>query len=105
MNTPVLLDRTPAYVNSQSRESRSPFAKAAGPFITVSRESGSGGASLARILARQLNAQSHQEVHWNVFEGNLTTRMLRREHLPTHIARYLPEDKVSEIDASIGEIV
>ena len=106
MNTPVMLERTPAYFNSQWRESRSPFPnRATGPFVTISRESGSGGASLARILARRLNGESGDEVYWNVFEGNLTTRMLRSNELPTYFARFLPEDKISEINASIGEIV
>jgi cytidylate kinase len=106
MNTPVMLERTPAYFNSQWRESRGPFPdRAKGPFVTISRQSGSGGASLARILARRLNGQSGEEVSWNVFEGNLTTRMLRSHQLPAYFARFLPEDKVSEINASIGEIV
>lgn len=101
-----LLDRAPAYFDSQWRGSRSPWlAKTAGPFVTISRESGSGGSSLARILARLLNGEFPKDVFWNVFEGNLPARMLKEHHLPARIGRFLPEDHVSELNASVGELV
>jgi cytidylate kinase len=73
--------------------------------LAVSRQSGSGGTSFARALARLLNGEAPAGVLWTVFNGNLITHMLEANHLPLHLARYLPEDKVSEINASIGELV
>jgi len=103
----AFLDRTDSYVNAQSRDSRAPWGAPTPPgsFVTISRAAGSGGASLARLLARKLNGEAAADVVWKVYEGNLTTRMLQDQHLPARFARYLPEDKVPEINATIGEFV
>lgn len=79
--------------------------KTAQPFVTISRESGSGGTSLARALVRHLNVKTAENVFWNVFDGNLISTMLKSNHLSSRIARFLPEDKVPEINASVGELV
>ena len=95
MNTPQLLSLADTYLNAQLRDSRSPWrARETGPFITISREAGSGGSSFACVLARKLNA-----------EDNLMAQMLRQNQLPTQFARYLPEERISELNASIGELV
>jgi len=76
-----------------------------GPFITISRESGSGGKSLARLLARHLNAETPKEILWTIFDGNLISTVLKSHHLQPQLARFLPEDKVSEVESAIGEMV
>jgi cytidylate kinase len=73
------------------------------PFVTLSRESGTCGTALAQALAARLPAPSDHP--WAVYSGNLIEEMLRTNHLPPHLARFLPEDQVSEIDASVGEVV
>jgi cytidylate kinase len=75
------------------------------PFITISREACSGGSSLALLLAQQLNAGAAAETIWSIFGGNIINQMLQTHHLPEDLARFLPEDKVPEINATIGEIV
>ncbi|WP_221029531.1 AAA family ATPase [Actomonas aquatica] len=76
------------------------------PFITLSREAGAGASSLARLIANQLNTTLQPgQTLWRVFDGNLVEAMLRDLNYPEHLARYLPEDSISEIDASIGELV
>lgn len=107
MNQSALLERTDGYLCSQFRDSHSPWSTPTqtAPFITISREAGSGGSSLARLLARKLNAESNPDVVWRVYEGNVTARMLQQNHLSTHVARYLPEDRVPEVSATIGELV
>jgi cytidylate kinase len=107
MNAPVFLESARSYVSSQGRDSRGPWApKSIAPFITLSREAGSGGASLARMLARRLDHEASADTaRWSVFDDNLTPQMLKQHGLPTRFARFLPEDRVSEISASIGELV
>ena len=107
MNVSLFLERADSYASAPTRDSRAPWTvqKPAGSFVTISREAGSGGASLARLLARKLNGDAAPDVVWKVYEGNLTTRMLLDHQLPARFARYLPEDKVPEINASIGEFV
>lgn len=78
----------------------------AGPFVTLSREAGAGASSLARLIANRLNTQLEPgETLWRVFDGNLVEAMLRDLDYPPALARFLPEDSISEIDASIGEMV
>jgi hypothetical protein len=74
-------------------------------FVTVSREAGSGGASFGRLLARVLNTDGANGATWTVFEGNILAQMLRSNHLPTRFARFLPEDRVPEVNAAVGELV
>lgn len=107
MNAPVFIERTDAYLNSQWRESRTPWGRPRSPepFVTISREAGSGGASLAGILSRKLNTEISGETLWRVYEGNVTARMLEANHLPVRFARFLPEDGIPEPNASIGEFV
>ena len=107
MKTSVFLETTGTYLNSELRDSHSPWARdtTAAPFITVSREAGSGGASFARMLVRKLNASAPDGVLWRVVEGDVTAKMLRENHLPVRIARFLPEQRVPELSASIGELV
>lgn len=79
-------------------------AQSVGPFVTISRESGAGGTSLARFLAERL--PRHEDSHpWAVYSANLIEEMLRTNELPAHLARFLPEDRVSEIDSAVGELV
>lgn len=73
------------------------------PFITLSRESGTNGTALARALAARL--PHGDDPPWTVYSANLIEEMLRSNNLPPHLARFLPEDKVSELDASVGEVV
>ena len=57
----------------------------------------------AQALAARLPAGDERP--WEVYSGNLIEEMLRTNDLPPHLARYLPEDRVSEVDASVGEVV
>lgn len=103
----ALLERTDKYLNAEWRGSAAPWKtpKTGGAFVTISRQSGSGGSSLARMIAREMNGEAPEDYSWSIFEGSLPVRMLRDHHLPTRIARFLPEDRISEINASVGELV
>ncbi len=74
-----------------------------GPFVTISRESGLGGNAFAEMLVPLLS--SGNDHSWSVYSANLIDEMLRTNQLPPHLARFLPEDRVSEFNATIGEIV
>jgi cytidylate kinase len=106
MDNSLLFLSASSYLNAEWRGSRSPWSyQPPAAFVTISREAGSGGSSLARLLARKFNAEAPEAVAWHVYEDNLTPRMLKSNHLPTRIARFLPEGRVSGIQASIGELV
>jgi len=105
MNTHLPLERADGYFSSELRESRAPWVKPPTLFITISRECCAGGSSFAQLLAEKLNAEVAPVAGWSIFGGNIISRMLQTNHLPEHLARFLPEDKVPEVNATIGEIV
>jgi hypothetical protein len=104
MNTLPFFQKAEAYLNIQLTHSGpGGFPQPVGPFVTLSRESGTDGSALARALADRLPAgEGHP---WAVYSGNLIEEMLRNNNLPPHLARYLPEDRISELEASVGEVV
>jgi cytidylate kinase len=73
--------------------------------VTISRESGAGGSTFARALAVRLDHDLPGDTPWTVFDRDLVETMLQSEHLSPRIARFLPEDRVSEIDSSLGELL
>lgn len=106
MTTQPSLGHAEAYISIHlSRSGHSYHGKPAGPFFTVSRESGTGGSTFAAALAAQLDNEMPGETPWTVFDRNVVETMLQSRHLSPRIARFLPEDKVSEIDASVGELM
>ena len=105
MNAHLTLERAEGYFTAEWHESRSPWFKPPAPFITISRECYSGGSRLAQMIAEKFNAETAWPTGWSIFGGNLINQMLRTNHLPGELARFLPEDKVPEVNATIGEIV
>ena len=102
MNIPLFLEKTDGYISAEGRESRSPWInRIPHPFITISRECCSGGSNLAQLLANKLSTRET----WSIFGGNVINQMLQAHDLPEELARYLPEDTVPEVSATIGEIV
>lgn len=77
-------------------------------FVTISRESGSGGSTLARLLAAQVerdNPSAEGQAPWTVFDHEIVEHMLTSQDLSPTLARFLPENRLSELAASVGEIV
>lgn len=106
MNHPSL-EKAESYISLQfTRTGRGLPPPPAGLFVTISRESGAGASSLARLVADKLNcALEPGQTLWRVYDGNLVESMLHDLHYPPNLARFLPEDSISEIDSSIGELV
>ncbi len=106
MNTHPALEKTPAYLNVQLGDTRPGWSSSPeGPFVTLSRESGAGGSSLAAILADLLSHEQPGSPPWRVIDSDLIDRMLETNGLEPRLARFLPEDSVSELNASVGELV
>ena len=106
METHPSIEKAKAYFDLQFNCPSCEHPTTTGPFVTISRECGTGGAVLATELARRLDRLNDVDnAPWTVFDRNLVGRMLEDNHLSSSLARFLPEDKVSEIEASVGEIV
>ncbi|MBI5424051.1 MAG: cytidylate kinase-like family protein [Opitutae bacterium] len=76
------------------------------PFVTLSRESGAGSTTLGRELVTLLDREAANDgTRWVLLDRDLLDQALKHHSLPATLAEFLPEDRVSEIRATIGELV
>ncbi len=76
------------------------------PFLTISRECCAGATTLGLHLVPLFDAELAQEGHsWIFLDKNLLTHALTAHRLPAHLAKFLPEERMSEVKALIGEII
>ncbi len=98
-----------SFIHSQLRPAGATAhpALAANPWraVTISRQTGSGGHTVAEALAECLQTPGKADSHpWTVFDRNLVEKVLEDYHLPARMARFMPEDRVSEIDDALEDI-
>lgn len=99
-----VFEKAQAYLNLHlSHSGPGGVVKAPGPFVTICRESGAGGSAVAHALMEKLNHDG--EARWAIYSANLIEEMLHGAGLPHRLARFLPEDRLSEIETTIGEIL
>ena len=76
------------------------------PFITISREACAGASTLGQLLLPKLDeACGKENQSWMFLDKNLLHYALSCHDLPERLEEYLPEDRISEINAIIGELV
>ncbi len=107
MNTSLGLDRCFSFINCQLQ---SPKAIRGGDAalvkcVTVSRQSGCGAHVFAEELAARLQSQLPENAApWTIFDRSLMEAVLRDHHLPSRLAAFLPEDRVSHVEDIIHEL-
>ena len=103
------VDKCKSFINSQfqkTAETGRLVAAVVRPTITLSRQTGSGARSIAEKLAAYLQERDPARPSpWTVFDKNLVQRILEDHHLPERLARYVPEERVSEIDYAVEELL
>jgi cytidylate kinase len=97
-----------AFINSQL-EARAPFGSQsdAAPrwAITISREAGCGASIVAEKLIEYLQEKGGASaVPWSVFDRNLVEKVLEDHHLPKRLARFMPEDRITELADIMDEL-
>ncbi len=76
------------------------------PFVTLGRETGAGATTVGQLLVPLLDQAFGAEGQgWVFLDKNLLAHALARLKLPERLADHLPEDKVSEIKAMVGELL
>lgn len=76
------------------------------PSVTISREAGAKGNSVASALYERLEA--HRPAHqppWVLFNQNLMEEILRAHRLPTTLARFFPEARPDEWRCAIESLL
>src|SRR5216684_912470 len=101
MNTQIGMERFLGYINCQLQPPHSPLGHFLGDqhrrAITISRQAGSGGHTVAEKLRELLQAQeSEDSCPWVVFDRNLVEKVLQDHNLPASLAKFMPEDRISE---------
>lgn len=82
--------------------------KTPGPVVTISRESGARGRSIAASLVERLGALHSIPRHfpWTLFDQNLIQHVIEEHGLPERTAEFFREDRApEEIRSIIGEIL
>ncbi len=72
--------------------------------VTISRQTGCGAFVVAEKLARHLQEHSKSGTPWTVFDRNLIDKVLEDHNLPAYLAKFLPEDRMSQIEDFLSEI-
>ena len=73
--------------------------------VTISRQAGCGAAAVAEKLAHYLQHHSSGDGRpWAVFDRNLINKVLEDHNLPTHLAQFLPEDRVSQLEDILADV-
>ena len=99
-----------AFINCQLKPAINPVLDSKAPprwrAVTLSRQAGSGGHLVAEKLAEYLQTPGGGAGSaWMVFDRNLVERVLEDHHLPAHLARFMPEDRVSEVEDTLEELL
>lgn len=108
MNTDAGLGPCLAFINSQLRPAHrvaltrdEPHPRA----VTLSRQAGCGALAVAEKLAGLLQPDAPvDQPRWTVFDRNLMAKVLEDHHLPARLAKFLPEDRVTEVQDIADEL-
>ena len=108
MSDQISIEKAKAFLDSYFADGAAvkarPRAKTL-PAVTISREAGAGGLTVAELLADLLQqAAPRHGVAWTVFDKNLVEFVLEDLHLPTRLSSVLPESMVSGITDAIEEL-
>ncbi len=102
------IDRCLSYISSQMRNGKGPNgAEVPGQIraVTISRQAGCGASAVAQKLADCLQSRTHAEgAQWTVFDRNLVEKVLEEHNLPERLAKFMPENWISEIEDTIDEL-
>ncbi len=74
--------------------------------ITLSRQAGARGHSIANRLVEELRRhQDPEDPPWTLFDRELVCQILDDHHLPHELAKFMPDNRVGELEAAINEIL
>ena len=76
--------------------------KVSQPFVTISREAGAGGITLAAALVERLNARGHGERPWQSFDRELIEKIAADHHISAELIASLVESSHSWLSEFFG---
>ncbi len=98
-----------AYIQCQVKNLKDNFEKnrrVSGPFVTISRETGAYGLTIAQTLCEYLQTHDRrQKCPWMVFDKELIKKVVAEDELPETVLPYLSESTISDIEDMMEEAV
>ena len=102
------LEHCPSFISSQVQFSRRigiAGAKNVRRAVTISRQAGCGALVVAEKLAHYLQGHpAGNACPWVVFDRNLMDKVLEDHNLPACLAKFLPEDRISELEDLMADV-
>jgi len=77
------------------------------PFVTISREAGAGGVTIAEWTAQILNQALTEQSGppWTVFDKNIVRKVMEDHQLPASLEQFLPEDVAPGVTSAVEEML
>ena len=110
MTTHAGLEQCLSFINCQLQgagKARLAHGASRGRAVTISRQSGAGGHSVAEKLAAYLDKQARSGCSVSLDGVRLAKsveKVLADHHLPQRLARFMPEDRLSEVADTMDEL-
>lgn len=101
------IDPCLAFISSQAQfadDTRVPVENKVCRAVTISRQTGCGAFVVAEKLAHYLQEHSKSGSPWAVFDRNLMDKVLEDHDMPAYLAKFLPEDRVSQLEDFLNEL-
>ncbi len=104
----VSIEKLQAFASAQFRAQSKGKEKPLGerPVVTLSRQAGAGGVSVADALAAYLSSKSPKgAIPWTVFDRNLVEKVLEEHGLSQEVGQFMPEDEHSLLNDAVEDIL
>lgn len=108
MNVISNFDPCVSFLNSQIKPSGREPARPGQKFrtVTLSRQTGSGANSVANLLVAKLNSNGRTPAPaWAAFDRDLVEKVLADHQLPSRLAKYFPEDRLTQIQDAMDGVL
>ena len=99
------IERCFSFINSHNAAPGRPLVERISRAVTISRQTGCGAVIVAGKLAHYLQQHSPPDApKWTVFDRELMDKVLADHNLPKYLAKFLPEDRASQIEDTLADI-
>lgn len=75
------------------------------PFVTISRQAGSGGITVGKELARQLDKEMADKCPWTVFDKSLVDEVMKDHNFTERMLPFLKEKSIPEIQDTFEDVL
>jgi hypothetical protein len=106
MNIHPSLERCQTFINCQLQPKEGAYSSTQSKrAVTISRQAGCGAHAIGEQLAGLLQAAGPKDAPpWTVMDRDVVEKALENHHLPARLAKFMPEDRISEFSDMLDEL-